>query len=148
MGWAALAVLLVAAPAGAQDDPAGMLGDVAPVEQRVAQLHDRLAITSGQETSWTLVAEAMRQNDQSLRDAIERYQRLRGALGEPLTAPDYIDLLERATEARAQGILRFALAFEPLYKSMSEEQKARADAYFRGRVGVVAFPFDARKDPR
>jgi hypothetical protein len=143
----ALAALAVA-PGRAQEDASGMLGDVPPIEQRIALLHDRLAITADQAQAWGLVAEAMRQNDQAVRDSIERYQRLRGALGQELSAPDYLDLLERTTETRAQGILRFSIAFQPLYQVMNEEQKQKADAYFHGRVRFVAFPLDPREDPR
>jgi hypothetical protein len=150
MGLAAALALatVLAPPARAQEDLSGILGDVPPVEQRIAELHDRLAITGEQARAWGLVAEAMRQNDQALRDSIARYERLRGALGQKLAAPDYIDLLERATETRAQGILRFALAFQPLYAQLSEDQKQQADVYFRSRVRVIAFPLDPRHDPR
>ena len=114
-------------------------GDTA-VEARIAALHDRLGITEAQAPQWSTVVAAMRQNDLAVREGIARYERLRTAIGAQLGAPDYIDLLERATEIRAEGIVRFELAFRPLYAVMSADQQQRADAYFRDKVQVFPFP--------
>ena len=110
------------------------------VEARIAVLHDRLAITEAQAPQWSVVVAAMRQNDLAVREGIARYERLRTAIGARLGAPDYIDLLERATEIRAEGIVRFELAFRPLYAAMSADQQQRADDYFRDKVQVFPFP--------
>jgi hypothetical protein len=110
------------------------------VEARIAALHDRLGITEQQSPQWSTVVAAMRQNDLAVREGIARYERLRTAIGSRLGAPDYIDLLERATEIRAEGIVRFELAFRPLYAAMSTDQQQRADAYFRDKVQVFSFP--------
>lgn len=110
------------------------------VEARIAALHDRLGITEAQAPQWSIVVAAMRQNDMAVREGIARYERLRTAIGARLGAPDYIDLLERATEIRAEGIVRFELAFRPLYAVMSADQQQRADAYFRDKVQVFPFP--------
>jgi len=117
------------------------------VEARIAALHDRLGITEAQAPQWSTVVAAMRQNDLAVREGIARYEKVRTAIGAQLGAPDYIDLLERATEIRAEGIVRFELAFRPLYAVMSADQQQRADAYFRDRVEVFPFPMGAAKDP-
>jgi len=114
-------------------------GDAA-VEARIAALHERLGVTEEQAPQWSTVVAAMRQNDLAVREGIARYERLRTAIGSRLGAPDYIDLLERATEIRAEGIVRFELAFRPLYAVMSADQQQRADAYFRDKVQVFPFP--------
>src|SRR5579859_1923310 len=42
------------------------------VEGRITKLHDQLKITSAQEPQWNAVAQAMRDNEQSMRAAIEQ----------------------------------------------------------------------------
>jgi hypothetical protein len=135
--------LLAAAPLQA----ASVAADANAVEARVEALRDRLGITEAQMPQWSIVAAAMRQNDLAVRDGIARYERLRTAIGSRLGAPDYIDLLERATEIRAEGIVRFELAFRPLYAVMTVDQQQRADEYFRDRVEVFPFPMGTARDP-
>ena len=134
--------LLAAAPLRA----ASVAADAGDVDARIEALRDRFGITEAQMPQWSTVAAAMRQNDLSVRDGIARYERLRTAIGSRLGAPDYIDLLERATEIRAEGIVRFELAFRPLYAVMTVDQQQRADTYFRDRVEVFPFPMGAAKD--
>ena len=126
---------------------ASTVADGEQVEARIAALHDRLAITPAQLPLWNTVAAAMRQNDLAVRDGIARYEKLRTAIGARLGAPDYIDLLERATEIRAEGIVRFELAFRPLYAALSPEQQQVADGYFRDKVQVFPFPMGPSPPP-
>jgi periplasmic protein CpxP/Spy len=94
-------------------------------EARIKGLHDRLKITPAQETQWNAVAQAMRDSEQSVRQAIEQRQR-----ASALTAIDDLKAYQAISEAHAQGVQKLIPPFQALYAAMSDEQKKNADAYF------------------
>jgi hypothetical protein len=100
------------------------------VEARIQDLHQRLGITAAQEPQWQTVAQAMRENAAAVaRVAKERHDKQAS-----MTAMDDLRSFEALTAAQADGARKLTAAFEPLYASMSDEQKKDADAIFARRA--------------
>ncbi|BAN23274.1 Spy/CpxP family protein refolding chaperone [Caballeronia insecticola] len=99
----------------------------ARVEERIAQLHASLKITPQQETQWSAFADVMRDNGRTMADLY----RQRIAQRDTMSALDDMKQYEQITQANADGTKRLVAAFEPLYASLSPEQKKLADASFR-----------------
>jgi len=96
-------------------------------EQHIKQLHKQLNITAEQETLWTNVAEIMRSNDRRIDVLVnERHEK-----ASTFTAVEDLRSYGEVTEAHATDIKKFIPAFERLYDSMSDAQKANADNVFR-----------------
>jgi protein CpxP len=98
----------------------------ARVEQRIADLHSKLKITSAQDDQWNKFANVMRDNGHTMGELY----RQRIALGTNTTAVDDMKQYAEITQAQADGTKRLVDAFEPLYASLSPEQKKLADASF------------------
>lgn len=96
------------------------------VEARVKTLHRELKITPDQEALWAPVADVMRENETAISALIEA----RHAQASTATAVDDIKSYQAIAQAHADGILKFEAVFEPLYKSLSDDQKKSADALF------------------
>ncbi|MDR5831105.1 Spy/CpxP family protein refolding chaperone [Caballeronia sp. LP006] len=99
----------------------------ARVEERIAQLHASLKITSQQEDQWSKFADVMRDNAHTVGDLY----RQRVAQRDTMSALDDMKQYEQITQANADGTKRLVEAFEPLYASLSPEQKKLADTSFR-----------------
>lgn len=97
------------------------------VDDRIAMMHRRLAITAQQEPAWNTFARIMRDNA----TAAEQAYRDRATRLEGMTALDNLRAFTQLEQARAQGLQNLTNAFEPLYASFSDEQKKTADAIFR-----------------
>ncbi|KXV14653.1 hypothetical protein CR51_03920 [Caballeronia megalochromosomata] len=100
----------------------------ARVEERIAELHSSLKITPQQEDQWSKFADVMRDNGRTMSDLY----RQRIAQRDTMSALDDMKQYEQITQANADGTKRLVEAFEPLYASLSPEQKKLADANFRG----------------
>ena len=98
----------------------------ARVEERIADLHSKLQITSAQEDQWNKFADVMRDNGRTMGDLY----RQRMEQGENTSAIDDMKQYEQITQAQADGTKRLVEAFEPLYASLSPAQKKLADANF------------------
>ena len=103
----------------------------ARVEQRIAELHASLKITPQQEEQWSKFADVMRDNGRTMSDLY----RQRIAQRDTMSALDDMKQYEQITQANADGTKRLVEAFEPLYTSMSPEQKKLADTSFREEHG-------------
>jgi hypothetical protein len=112
------------APAGkSMHGPAAM---AAQVESRIKTLHAKLKITPDQESDWNDFAQAMRDNEANMSQMIqERHQK-----GATLSAVDDLQSYQKIAQAHADGMTKLISAFEPLYDSMSDEQKKNADEVF------------------
>ena len=73
-------------------------------------------------------ADVMRDNGRTMSDLY----RQRIAQRDTMSALDDMKQYEQITQANADGTKRLVEAFEPLYASLSPEQKKLADANFRG----------------
>lgn len=96
------------------------------VEKRISTLHDKLKITQDQESEWSSVAQAMRDNESTFSNLIQ--ERRKNA--ESRTAIEDLNSYQQVAQAHADGIKRVADAFAPLYDKMSGEQKKNADQVF------------------
>jgi hypothetical protein len=103
----------------------------ARVEERIADLHSSLKITPQQEGQWSKFADVMRDNGRTMADLY----RQRIAQRDTMSALDDMKQYEQITQANADGTKRLVEAFEPLYASLSPEQKKLADTSFRDEHG-------------
>ena len=117
------------APAAASATPAER--HEARIEQRITYLHQQLKITPAQETQWKAFADATREDGETMGKLYER--RMKGIESE--TALDNMHEYAQLTQAHADGAKKLAAAFEPLYSSLSTQQKQLADSTFRDHMG-------------
>lgn len=104
------------------------------VESRIKTLHKELRVRPAQEEAWKNVADAMRENANTMKEL-----RSQQADGErTATATDMINAYGKATDAHADAIKKFAAAFGPFYDGMSAEQKKTADTVFRRRIAEAS----------
>jgi protein CpxP len=93
------------------------------VDGRIAFLKAELKITPAQETQWQQVAAAMRENANSLDQAIKPARQDRGSMD----AVQRLALREQFAKVRAENDARLLGAFKPLYASLSPEQQQVAN---------------------
>lgn len=120
-----------AAPATAASAPADARATKheARVEERITYLHTQLKITPAQETQWKAFADVMRANGQNM----GRLYRQRTQAEQTQSALDNMKQYAELAQAHADDMKQLVDAFEPLYNSMSPEQKKVADTTFRER---------------
>ena len=94
------------------------------VDGRIAFLKTELKITPAQEGQWDQFAAVMRQNAQSLDQAIANARQHRGTA---MNAADRIEMQAQFAKVRADNEARLANAFRPLYASLSPEQQQVAN---------------------
>jgi protein CpxP len=117
-------------PAGAASTAPKAAASLSPterVEQRISQLHGQLRITPAQQTQWDQFAQVMRDNASNMEQRLE--QRVSNFAA--LNAADNLQSYAQVSELHAQDVKKLADAFQPVYASMSDEQKKNADTVFR-----------------
>jgi protein CpxP len=101
------------------------------IEGRIAFLRAELKITNAQASLFDAVANAMRENDRTMRAAFEnRQQRTQAA-----SLIDRLDQRQKRAEEMAAATGRLKAAWTPLYASLSDDQKKTADELFAHRGG-------------
>ena len=95
------------------------------VEDRIAYLHSQLKITTAQETQWNAFADVMRSNAATMGPLFKQRQEA-GAQ----SALDDMKQYAVIAQAHADGMKKLVDAFEPLYSSLSPDQKKLADQTF------------------
>ena len=113
------------APASAASSPAGKAGHERNVEDRIAYLHAQLKITPAQEPQWNTFADVMRSNGETMG---QLFQQRRAETN--VTALDDMKQYATIAQAHADGMKKLVDAFDPLYSSLSPEQKKLADVTF------------------
>jgi len=98
------------------------------VEQRIAKLHKALKITPDQESNWSSVAQAMRENAANTEKLVAAK---RATPPQNMTAVDDLKLYQEFAQAHADGLNNLISSFETLYNSMPDAQKKIADEVFR-----------------
>jgi osmotically-inducible protein OsmY len=98
------------------------------VEDRITMLHSTLNITPAQEALWTNVTQVMRDNAKTM-DALTK---TRVDQAKTMNAVEDLKSYTEITKAHTEGLTKFLPAFEALYASMSDAQKAEANTMFRG----------------
>lgn len=130
--------LVIAAPlafaAPATTEPAMASAKADPVEAHIKELHNKLNITAAQQTQWDSLVQVMRDNAKAMSDL----QKQRGQDAKAMTAVDAVKSYQAVIEAHEAGMAKFVPAFQALYDSMSNAQKASADSMFRGKVSAAA----------
>ena len=112
-----------AAESSPQAQPKASKGE--RTEARIKDLHDKLKITEAQEEPWNKVAQVMRDNASTM-EALMQARKEKGTMN----AVDDLKSYAKIMDAHVAGLNNFIAAFEPLYASMSDEQKKAADAIF------------------
>jgi protein CpxP len=100
------------------------------VEARITDFHSKLKITPAQEDQWNKVAQVMRENATTMQGLIQE----RKEKEVTFNAVEDLKSHSKITDAHAAGLTKFIQAFEPLYTSMSDEQKKNADKLFMKRL--------------
>jgi glucose dehydrogenase len=125
----ALAVcLLAAAPAMAETaaaPPASAMQQA--IEQRIAALKTKLAITPAETNDWNNFAAAMRDNATSTNALFQQ----RAEKTQSMSAVENMKSYATLARAYADNLDKLSAAFEKLYGELSPEQQKTADALFR-----------------
>jgi hypothetical protein len=100
-------------------------------DERIKQLHDALKITTDQEPKFDKLAGVMRDNAKEMGDAVEK----REAAKQTTTALDDLKAYQAVAQAHADGLKALVPAFEGLYNTLSDTQKAEADELFKHGPG-------------
>lgn len=95
-------------------------------EAKIKEYHSSLKITDAQEAEWNKVAQVMRENAAKMEALIKE----RREKANTLNAVEDLKAYSRISDAHADGLRNFIAAFEPLYNSMSADQKKNADRIF------------------
>lgn len=136
-GGLAFAGPLYAAAGDAPNEPPQSAMDHDPqamaqrVEDRIKTLHDKLGVTSAEETKWNDVAQAMRDNEVAINQLIQaRHQN-----SATMTAVDDLQSYEKIAQAHVDGLQKLIPAFQALYNEMPDAQRKTADQAFSGFEG-------------
>ena len=105
----------------------------AAVEQRIAALQTKLAITADQQAAWSAFAQVMRDNAQNTDTLFQ--QRAQGAA--TMSAVDNMKSYAAIARAYADNTEHLATAFATLYGKLSQAQQQTADTLFRQPLRIV-----------
>ncbi|MGH7036393.1 MAG: Spy/CpxP family protein refolding chaperone [Stellaceae bacterium] len=115
--------------AQAAPQPAAKPAPTSYVEARIKSLHDELKITAAEEPKWNAVADAMRDNAQSVGALINE----RAKKAKAMNAVDNLSSYQAIAKAHLDGIEKLLPAFKALYADMPAAQKKTADTVFNRR---------------
>ncbi len=101
------------------------------VELRIADLRAKLHINQDQQSLWDKFAQVMRDNAKHMAQLAEE----RATKLSMMNASDNLQSYAQIAVQRGQDLQSLAGAFQPLYPSLSDDQKRTADAMFRA-VGI------------
>jgi periplasmic protein CpxP/Spy len=99
-------------------------------EQRIADLHKRLHITSAQQSQWDQFSQAMLDNAKDLDQAYQQ----RAASFDKMNAVENMQSYAQIEQTRSQDMQKLVPAFQTLYSSLSDDQKQQADQLFRNQA--------------
>jgi hypothetical protein len=134
---ATTALLLAASPLAYAAETSSTVGMQHPsaadlnslTDMRVGIVKAALQLTPDQEKYWPAVEEAIRANSKNRQARLERVAELRdGGAMEALRDRNPVELMERRADAltqRAGDIKKLAAAWDPLYKTLNQDQKKR-----------------------
>ena len=103
------------------------------IEGRIAFLKAELKITDAQQTLWNAVADVIRAK---AKDMVGMPQGM-AMMGGSANLPDRLASHEKAMAAHLDGLRKLRTAFDPLYASLSADQKKTADSLMIGPMGVM-----------
>jgi periplasmic protein CpxP/Spy len=102
------------------------------VDGRIAFLKAELKVTPAQDAQWQQLAAVMRQNAQSLDQAIANARQHRGAA---VNAVERMEIRGEFAKVRAENQARLLTAFKPLYASFTPEQQQVANMLMTQHAG-------------
>jgi hypothetical protein len=108
----------------------GQHGMSGHVEGRIAFLKTELKITNSQQPLWDAVADAMRVNANDMTDMPM------SMMESSSTLPEKFAAREKAMTARLDALRKLKAAIEPLYATLSDDQKKTADQLMIGPMGM------------
>jgi hypothetical protein len=97
------------------------------VEQRITELHAKLAITAAEQPQWDQFVQVMRDNATTM-DATAKQ---RAQAMPTMTAAENMQSYASIAMEHAQDMQKMVPAFQALYSSMTDSQKRMADQVFR-----------------
>jgi hypothetical protein len=97
------------------------------VEQRITELHAKLAISPAEQSQWDQFAQVMRDNA----TAMDATAKQRAQAMPTMTAAENMQSYATIAMEHAQDMQKMVPAFQALYSSMSDTQKRTADQVFR-----------------
>ena len=109
----------------------GMMVD--HVEGRLAFLKTEVKITDAQKPQWDKFADALRSSAKS----IGGMQKMMMQDGKTASLPARIELQQKALSARLDALNATKAALDPLYASMSDEQKKIVDELMMSPMGMM-----------
>ena len=119
----------------------GMMGDMPlkHVEGRLAFLKTELKITPAQEPQWAKFADVVRGTAQNARGKTAEAAKppMMQSGMKPSTAPERLAHYEKALTVRLETVRALKAAVDPLYASLSDDQKKVADELLIGPMGIM-----------
>ncbi len=114
----------------------GMMGHMPlkHVEGRLAFLKTELKITPAQEPQWSKFAEVVRNTAKSAQAA--KPPMMQGGM-KASTAPERLAHYEKTLASRLETVRALKAAVDPLYASLSDDQKKVADELLMGPMGIM-----------
>lgn len=109
------------------------------VEGRLAFLKTELKITPAQEPQWTKFTDAVRSTAQTAEGknaGAAKPAMMQGGM-KPSTAPERLAHYEKTLAARLETVRALKAAVDPLYASLSDDQKKVADELLMGPMGMM-----------
>lgn len=102
-----------------------MMDSMSPssIDGHIAKLKADLRITDAQSSDWTKFADALRSSAKSMMDAGAPMMKLSA----PATLPARIEMQEKMLTTHLAALKAIKSALDPLYASLSDEQKKKAD---------------------
>ena len=124
---AASPVPAIVAPAPNTNQAPPPRATAAAVEQHIRHLHQQLAITPAEEPQWETFASVMRDNAAQMGQAFGD----RGTKVGTMSAVENMQSFAQLATLHATDMQNLASAFQALYSSFPDQQKAVADNVFR-----------------
>jgi hypothetical protein len=128
-GWAASADTPAATGSAATAMPAAG-SQQQKVEQRIADMHATLKITSSEEPQWDKFSQVMLDNAQTMDSLLSA----NAGKVQTQTAAEMMQTYAMIAQQHAQDVQKLSTAFDTLYASLTPEQKKSADDMFRSSV--------------
>jgi hypothetical protein len=144
-GMTALAVICVSSASQAQNRPSGPESRVtaedlnALTDARIAIIKSALQLTPDQEKYWPAIEEAIRARAKARQTRLESLTTgiaERGGPVQMMRDRDPVEFLNRRADAlaqRADGLKKLAAAWQPLYQTLTPDQKRRM-----GMLAIIA----------
>ncbi len=105
------------------------------VEQRITSLHASLKITADEETKWTAVARAMRENAAAMEKKVAE---TRTTPPQNITAVEELKMYQSFAQGHVDGLKNLISSFGTLYSAMPDAQKKIADEVFQSSGRMAA----------